>query len=626
MTNQPALYFCRVKKGLLVFLVLISGYAQGQIVDDSTKQVYGPATVQITNETLIKNSRAIRYSNPDTTVYRKEQYTRFDASQRRFQSLGFIGSPLFDLDHGLADQPGRTLGINGYDSYLKDVDEILYYDTKSPFMDVGVVLGGKNRSKIDFSYTRNVNAHWNVGFDINRITTDKQIGVESQGDRQTESSSFDIYTHYYNEEKPYEIAFSFLTLNHQVANIGGVAVPDNPTTPDFYLYQDSETQLKDANSGDKRSRLHLYQQYKIGSGFQLYHQIDYLTQEYKYSDENSGTSDTYSDFYPEFNLDESSTNERAEYSALENEAGLKGVIKGAFYRFYLKQRSLIYDPKYDIETKQGETFVGTYLRFDWKEKFSVIGTGELSNEGAYRLEGALKSNIFEASYISQRALPSFMVQSYSGNHHEWTNDFKPTFSNQINGQFNLKWNVFELRPRASLTTHSNYIYFDQNQDASQLASTVVISQIGGQMAMNFFKMSEQEYFRIENDAVLQNSSGDGADVIRAPDFRYSGRLFWRGNWFQNAVPVEIGVDMYYRTAYFGNAYDPVLARFFLQDELELEAYAAMDFFVNMKIRNLRAFIKWTHFNQQLNDGYMTSPYYPGQKTVTDLGIQWLFFD
>jgi hypothetical protein len=589
--------------------------------------VYGQHTVLYTNESFIKNNSENRYSNPDTTVYLFEKYDIVDRTNRRYQSLGFLGSPLYDLYFDLPDHPGRTFGFDGYDLYWKDINDIRYYDTKSPFMDVSVTLGGQRRSKIDFAYTRNVNEHWNLGFDMNRITADKQIGSEALGDRSVESASFDIYTHYENDEKPYSIAFSFTRLNHKVADIGGVLVGDNPNRADYFQYATSEIQLDNANTIDKRTRTHVFHQYKLGSGFQVYHQMDLTNQEYAFSDlSTDDTGDKYANYYPQFLLNEDTTQELATYRAFENEVGLKGDIKGAFYRFYLKRRALTYDHKERVEMTQAENYAGTYLRFDWKEKFAVIGNGELSDEGAYLLKGQIQSSLLAASYTSLRSLPDFLVQSYAGNHHAWENNFKPTFSNQIEGSLQLKWKSMEIVPMVNVKTITNYIYFSENQEPTQVESALLINKVGTSLSFNFFRTNVSEHFRFENEAFLTQISGAERDVIRVPTLLYSGRLFWRGLWFQNAVPVEVGGDVYYRTAYDGNQYTPVLGKFYLQNELNQEAYAAVDFFINMKIRNLRAALKWTHINQQANNGYFATPYYPGQRGIFDFSVTWLFFD
>lgn len=614
-----------MRKFTSLIILLLASSASAQIVDDSTKLVYGPHTVLFTYENLIKNNFSDIYVNPDTLVYEMEKYNSVDRSNRRFQSLGFLGSPLFDLEYEAPSHPGRTMGFSGYDQYFKPLADIRYFDTKSPYMDVGVVLGGDNRTKIDFTFSRNINPHWNIGFDINRITADKQIGSDGQGDRATESSLFDIYVNYFNEEKPYGFAASITSMNHTVDNIGGVLIGTSDSTrADFFQYQESDVKLDEAPSQDSRRRYHVYQQFKLGSGFQLYHQMDYNTQQYQFK--NDSTDSKYDDFHTKFYLDSGLTRENTTYSDFTNEAGLKGGIKGAFYRFYLKRRELIYNPKGSLETTASETYAGTYLRFDWKERFSVSGLGELSNEGAYKLTGNLSSDLIKVSYTSQRALQSFLVQSYAGNHHNWNNDFSPLFTNELKGSLNISWNRFDFEPRVTLSTMSNLVYFNQNQEPQQQSSAIVLNKLGGRASMDFFRMNEDEYFRLENEVTALQYSGAGNGIIKTPNFRYAGRIFWRGLWFQNAVPVEVGADLFYRTSFKGQQYDPVITRYYIQEDLRLENYLAVDVFVNMKIRSLRAFVKWTHVNQQRNDGYMETPYYPGQKAIIDLGVQWLFFD
>ncbi|MCP4457873.1 MAG: putative porin [Cytophagales bacterium] len=619
-----------MKKALLLFLLFAEHLVLGQFVDDSTKNVYSASTTFFTTERFIKNNLPNPYQNPDTTVYLDEKYSRVDASNRELQHLGFLGSAILDNRFETDSEPGRTFGFNGYDPYFRSIDDIKYYDTKSPFMDVGVVFGGENRSKIDFGFSRNVNENWNLGFDINRITADKQIAKTGVGDRATESVSFDFYSHYEHKKVPYEVAFSFLSLKHEVAEIGGVFVEEDATRADFYLYQDATTQLQDATTRDQRSRFHIYHQYNLGSGFQIYHQLDRTNQEFDFVDFAETDTTKYYAFYPMFNIDNDTTRENGIYSSTVNEAGLKGDIRGAFYRFYVKQRSLIYNTKFTIEEAVGETYLGTYLRFNWQDKFVVTGIGELSNEGFYKLKGELASDLISVSYSSLRASPSFQALNYEGNHHNWENSFRPIFTNTIRGQLNLQKGGISISPKVSVTTINNYVYIDAAQVIAQTSDALLITKVGGSINFEFlrglFRKNENEAFRFENEVVINSVSKKEEKFIKVPAVQYNGRFFWRGLWFENAVPVEVGTDFYFRSSFRGKSFDPVISQFYLQDEIRLRNYFAVDIFVNMKIRNLTTFIKWTHINQQSNDGYLASPFYPGQKAITDFGVRWLFFD
>lgn len=621
-----------MNKLLWIFLFFAGHLLSAQLVDDSTKNVYSASTTFLTTERLIKNNLITPYTNPDTSIYLLEKYSRADASNRQLQHLGFLGSALLDQRYGLLEQPGRTFGFSGYNPYFKSIDEIAFFDTKSPFMDIGVIFGGENRAKIDFGFSRNVNKNWNIGFNINRITADKQIAKTQNGDRSTESASFDLYTHYKHHKNPYELAFSLTSFTHKISDTGGVLVEEDANRADFFRYQDALTQLEDAVTQDKRLRFHLYHQYKLVSKFQLYHQFDKTDQEYEFTDMTEVDAAKFSAFYPMFNLNTDTTNEQSDFSSSVNEAGIKGETNGVFYRFYVKHRSLVYDTKYTIKQAAKETYAGTYLQYNWQDKFEVTGNGELSNEGLYKLKGELSSTLVRLSYTSVRSSPSFQSLHYEGNHHNWDNSFKAIFTNYISGQLNLKRGRMAISPKASLTLINNFVYMNADQVSTQASNAVFIRRFGGDINFEIFReskllrMDDNETFRFENEVLVTNVSKNPTRLIKVPTLLYTGKFFWRGTWFENTVPVEVGTNFYYRTAYKANAYDPVTSQFYLQNDLKLKNYLAVDLFVNMKIRNVTVFMKWTHINQNTNDGYMTAPFYPGQKTIIDFGVKWLFFD
>ena len=60
---------------------------------------------------------------------------------------------------------------------------------------------------------------------------------------------------------------------------------------------------------------------------------------------------------------------------------------------------------------------------------------------------------------------------------------------------------------------------------------------------------------------------------------------------------------------------------------DIAQYFRYNIFFNMQVKNLRIFLKMTHFNQfDRFDGYFVTPYYPAQKKVLDLGVRWYFFN
>ena len=152
-----------------------------QITDDSTELVYNANTTRIILEADIKNN-VEKERHPDTTLYNLEKYSHLDRNGKMYQNLGNNGTAMYPLFYPVTGVIGRTSGLSAYDSYMITPDKIQYFDTKSPYMDLFVTFAGNGRSVVDFKFSRNVNANWNFGFDIYRITSDKQIGKSGQQD------------------------------------------------------------------------------------------------------------------------------------------------------------------------------------------------------------------------------------------------------------------------------------------------------------------------------------------------------------------------------------------------------------------------------------------------------------
>ncbi|SNS77108.1 Putative porin [Ekhidna lutea] len=619
----------RVRIYLYFITVLIVSCLSAQIVDDSTKLVYGPETTTFTSEfNLVNNIES--YQPVDTSIYLFERQSYVDQTGRKFQSLGNFGTALFPIFYTPQDQIGRTSGFNAYDRYAYQLSDVKYYDTKSPFIELLVYLGGGNRNIVDIGFSRNVNENWNLGFDIRKITTNKQLAPENQTDRQVIGSSFVGYTHYKHSSIPYQVLANYSSMSHKVVELGGARPTSDSLRTDFFLFDNALVRLDEAQAIVKTARFHLYQDLQIADQFQLYHTFDYRKESNIYKDFAGGSTadgyNTYNDFYDQFLIDTDSTQERSVFTSVSNEAGLKGDLSSVFYRFYARLRAvdfnyLLYDPG----GKTVEKYLGGYVRFDWKDKFAVSGNAQFLVGGEYQLGGDISSDLINVSYTSKKYRVPFVYLNYFGNHHEWHNDFSSVFSNELKGQLNLDFKHFDIRPKVKLAAYNNFIYFDQEIEPQQASDGALISSLGGDFNLRFLN-SKGEGWHLENEVLVTNVSGGASQFVRLPDVWYNGRYFWRGKWFDDLVPVEFGVDAHARSAYYGNAYAPEIQQFYLQDEQEIFGYAAANLFVNMKVDKFFFSLKWTHFNQPQDDGYFATPNYPGQPKAIDLIIRWMFFD
>jgi len=615
---------------IILFLIAVLSFlaSTAQIVDDSTQVVYGPKTTLFTYESAILNNQ-VTYQRVDTSIYKFERQSLYNRTNRRLQDLGNFGTANTPIFFAPQETIGRTSGFNAYRRFAIAPEDIKYYDTKSPFIELLVFLGGGNRNLVNVGFSRNVNENWNLGFNLNKITSNKQLAPTNQTDRQVVGTSFVGYTHYKHKTLPYQILANYSNMNHKVAEIGGARPTTDSLRSDFFLFDNVLVRLEDAVSTTKNTNIHAYQDFQIADQFQLYHVFDYKKEINEYQDfagsVGPGDYDLYSDFYGEFLIDEDTTYEQSTFSSLSNEVGLKGDLSAVFYRFYAKTRSikwkyLFFNPGEDFV----ETYVGGYVRFNWKEKFKVTADAEYLLGGEYQFGGNLTSDLIDVSYKSSQIAVPFIYSDYFGNHHEWHNDFKPVFANKLDGQVKLDFDMFEIRPKASVTAYTNFIYLDENIDPQQ-SRDLFISSIGGDFNLRFFN-SKGEGWHLENEVLATNVSGTAADYARVPDLYLNGRYFWRGNWFKDLIPVEFGIDAHARSSYFANAFAPEIQQFYVQNEQEVFGDFAADLFVNMKIGKFFLAMKWTYANQSQDDGYLVTPNYPGQRRVIDILVRWMFFD
>ena len=173
---------CRYTVLILLLVLVPTAAVWAQILDDSTKQVYGPETTEYTKEEHIK------YDDPkvypiDTLVANRHKHNFVNRLDNKMQDLGNIGTAIRPLYYEMPDFIGKSSGFNSFDTYYIKPQDIRYYDTKSPYSRLGVTFGGNGRSMVDVSFSRSDSTVFSVGFDFKRITSDKQVGaLQSSGD------------------------------------------------------------------------------------------------------------------------------------------------------------------------------------------------------------------------------------------------------------------------------------------------------------------------------------------------------------------------------------------------------------------------------------------------------------
>ena len=587
------------------------------LLDDSSKVIYGMNTTSfILKENLVNGDTT--YNILDSSLYNFEKSSFIEKELMKYQNLGVVGTPVYDIFNPENLSYDLVSGFNSLDPYFNKSFNL--YDTRSPFIDLNLFFGGNGRSKVDFLFSRNINKNWNIGFNLNRISSDKQIGIsETKGDKNVNSSSFNLNVFHKSKNKKITFFSSYNTFKHEIFGTGGVDIEVDSLPLSFFIYNDFDTRLKDIKNIEKRGKFNSYFDYRIFNGLKLYNELTYSTQSLYYEDLNLSQN---IDFYSQIINNSSETSDSLKVRVLRNKVGVKGQLKSFSYNIYANLGLLRYKPVNDKVRKYSNTYIGGLLSLK-KENFNIRGNIDLKSIGDYKLEAIIENKFFEVKYLSGLYEPNLFQLYFRGNHYNWDNNFKSTFFNKLSSHLKYEKNNLYISPFLGIISINDYIYLSDSMDQIQVSDVLNYNQIGLDFKFSLFN----RIFNFENKLTYSITSKSAKNIINIPKTHSYSRIYYEGTWFSKSVPVQLGLNFFYRSEYFGNAYEPSLQSYYVQNSFKLENYLRYNIFFSMQVTNLRIYLKMTHFNQfDRFDGYFITPYYPAQKKVLDLGIRWYFFN
>ena len=607
------------RSGLVfLFFCLSSGlFAQSNIIDDSTKQVYGPYTTFFQNFDDIKYNRD-NLQKVDSTIGNMHRFSMVEKLRYKYQNLGNLGTALRPVFYNMPTQVGIRSGYDAYVPYYITPYKVEFYDTKSPYTQLDVVLGGKGRAVTDVVHTRNITPYWNAGFRFHKINADKQVASFGKGDNHATSTAYYIHSDYQSPNGKYRGLINLTRSNHKVSEQGGIVIPEGDPI-NQYFDPDADVNLSDARSQDYRIGLHIYNHYKLKEIFQLYQSFEYIQNRNFYQN-----IPLESHFYDQILINTDSTTDEAQTTQLVNEFGIKGDLADMFYSFFIKFRNVDYFSRY---TPGRQTFFensgGFDLRYDFDSLQLVRASGEYIIGGFYRFGGYYFNKFFTVEYWRTQSRPAIIEDHYFGNHFEWQNNFATPSSDLLKGSLIYKNKFMRIEPFASVTNVKNNIYYDYDQKPAQASGSAQLLNFG----LNLDLSLKNKIFW-ENEAIYTQITGDSIAVnsFRIPQLFINSKLYYGSYWFDNKIYIMFGVDGNYKSEYFAPAYNPVLQQFYLQDDFLIPSYLLLDAFIEFQIVHVSIFLKFEHINQPPNNGYFTHPHYIGQPRIFDAGVRWMFFN
>lgn len=276
--------------------------------------------------------------------------------------------------------------------------------------------------------------------------------------------------------------------------------------------------------------------------------------------------------------------------------------------------------------------------------FAVGGKYSKRYKG-FRLNGELGANIsgdFDGNYLKANAVfnlnddiaasasinhsskvPNYNALLYQSDYinYNWQNNFNNIETQQIG--FKLKYKEL-ANITVDYSTINDYVYFKKDE------TTLQVSPFQNDKSITYLRVKlENEIklgkFAINNTVMYQNVQ-DENNVLNVPEINTRNTFYFSSHLFKKALFLQTGVTLNYFTKYYMDAYNPLLAEFYVQNNREFGNFPRLDFFLNAKIRQTRIYLKAEHFNSSFTGyNYYSAPTYPYRDFAIRFGVVWNFF-
>ena len=623
------------------------------ILDDSTKNIYGPKTVLWTTEADLFKNRA-NYRRLDTLVNNYHRWTYVQRFNYMYKDLGIMGTALSSIFPLVPTSPGASAGFQVYEPYYA-TQEPQYFDTKSPHTRMHIIWGGNGRAMTDVGFSRNINPRWNFGFDYRPILVDRQL-QRKKGTRQTVSHYYDFYTTYKSKDDRYLLLANFRRIRHKVNEEGGVVHKE--TDPySKYFDPNARNSLVAAQTEEYRRNIHIYQQYQLAKPFQVYLAADFAKQTNGFTDDYAAGKDSksYFDYNLKVGSDSTKANDQTTFITTQQEGGFKGNASGLFYNLYYKVRSFNYSNPYlndialAVQTSGVENYAGGRFSLLLDSLSEISGTAEYLLGGFYRVEGQVQMPWIEGYFKSSLSKPGFMQMVYRGSHDYWNHSFEGISSTQAQAFLKFKANQrrVEVKAGGTYTFLTNYVYFKEDDPQDSLDTQRVLPYQSSGLQSVFspeIKASVQfmKHLYLKPQVIYTDIFKNDDRVLKIPEWFFNVQFTYENLHFKEHLQIQAGIDFHWQSTYHALAYDPAIQTYYVAREYYtkatlnvIQSYPMMDVFFTGKMKRARFFFKYHNVAQFIyaqspiltnRIGYMSTYGYPGQKNLIDFGFDFLLFD
>jgi len=555
----------------------------------------------------------------DSTLYNFQDYIPQ-------YTLGNTGLPYVPLIFSTNPNPiGFYYGNNYLGYQLFSDSTIRYYNTRAPYTQFYYVTDPMIHQFFHFLHTQNIGKDFNFALEFHR--------TRSAGAYVNQGSNINQLTLSINyHTKRYAIFADGIYGTYEIDQNGGIAADS-----DFSLsvYSDRGTMpvsLLAARSTFTEESFHfrqfLFMGYKGGDSLDK-NPLLYLSHTFRIA----GNTNIYSDPGPlNFNYyntafkNDSVTYDSLHYVELSNDISI-GAAKG--WLSFLRWEAGVTDQWVHYRDARTDTTMNnliahacvydtgrTLYNLQGKEIVAGTQTGDMQLSACIGQKiDSLQTIRLQGQYSDQT--PPLIYELYYGNNFRWENHFNKTTTSSASLIYtNAKWKL-SLMLQAEQITNLTYFTVDGTPQQYIPGIPIFSAQLKKDFKVGKWHLNTNNIYQYISQQV----------PLRFPQFVLENSLFYENMLFHHALQVKIGVDVYYNTAYYGYAYNPVVDQYYVENQEKLGNYIYWDPFISFRIKTFRIFFKLENAGSGLEGNYyFYALRYPMPDRTLRMGISWDFWN
>lgn len=595
----------------------------------------------ITLYKIISAQKDTTYLDTSLNLQKEYKFNYLRKDNFELQEFANVGQPYNELAYDFDKLNLKPLFVaQSHHFGYREVEDMQYFNLPTPLTELYFKTAFKQGQQLDAFFSINTSNQFNFSIAYK--------GVRSLGAYQnslTSTGDFRFTTNYQSKNKRYQILAHIMALELLNEENGGL------TDESVLLFQTDDKEFRDRGRLDvkfedaenelKGFRIFAKQEYELITKkdstdlnkLMIGNSISFEDKSYVYKQDTPfiGFGDSYktTGLFKKSKLEDFSVNGYAQFNN-KHIGNISAFITYTDYNF--GYNSVIIFDTGSITNRLKSKLAQVGGTYEKKHKgFEIYGKAAINVSGAYeanflkaRASFLLNNKHKIAAEITSHSVApnfNFLLNQSDYINYNWQNEFDNTKKQQLKLRFESnKIATISL----DYTGIDKYTYFTIKDNDSTPTPHQHNDRID-YLKIKLQKEFKYRKFGLDNTFLFQNALS-GEEVIKLPSFITRNTLYFEDQWFKKALFVQTGLTFKYYSEYMMNAYDPVLAEFYVQDETELGGYPQFDIFFNARVQQVRIYFKYENLNALFTDSnnYFSAPGYPFRDSVIRFGIVWNF--